>query len=109
MPTSVQFLGSDHARQPLTGKYASNLRDVAAWVGRNRFSVKKQKVRWQRPAVSSPSRNSAAHAAIDPSCSSWNCEPTIAEILSDSAVRAMMEADGVDPNELEAMLRRMVR
>jgi hypothetical protein len=34
-------------------------------------------------------------------------EPTITEILSDSIVRSLMRADGVDPNELEAMLRRM--
>jgi hypothetical protein len=34
-------------------------------------------------------------------------EPTIAEILSDSIVRSLMRADGVDPNELEAMLRRI--
>ena len=34
-------------------------------------------------------------------------EPTIAEILSDSIVRSLMRADGVDPNELKAMLRRM--
>jgi hypothetical protein len=34
-------------------------------------------------------------------------EPTIAEMLSDSIVRSLMRADGVDPNELEAMLRRM--
>jgi hypothetical protein len=36
-------------------------------------------------------------------------EPTIKEILSDSIIRAMMHADGVDPNELEAMLRRMAQ
>jgi hypothetical protein len=34
-------------------------------------------------------------------------EPTIAEILSDSIVRSLMRADGVDPNELGAMLKRM--
>jgi hypothetical protein len=34
-------------------------------------------------------------------------DPTITEILSDSIVRSLMRADGVDPNELEAMLRRM--
>ena len=33
-------------------------------------------------------------------------EPTLKEILSDSIVTALMEADGVDPHELEAMLRR---
>jgi hypothetical protein len=34
-----------------------------------------------------------------------NREPTIKEILSDSIIRAMMHADGVDPDQLEAMLR----
>jgi hypothetical protein len=32
-------------------------------------------------------------------------EPTIAEILSDSIVKAMMRADGVDPGMLERDLR----
>jgi hypothetical protein len=73
-------------------------------MGRNRFSVKKP-----RSTVSSPSRTSAVHGAIYAGCSNWNREPTIAEILSDSSVRAMMEADAVDPNELEAMLRRIAR
>jgi len=49
------------------------------------------------------------HAAINLDCSNWNREPTIAEIMSDSGVRAMMNADGVDPNGLEAMLRRIAR
>ena len=31
-------------------------------------------------------------------------EPTLEEMLSDSIVRAVMAADGVDPQELEAML-----
>ena len=34
-------------------------------------------------------------------------EPTLKELLSDSAVRAVMEADGVDPLLLEAQLRDM--
>jgi hypothetical protein len=34
-------------------------------------------------------------------------EPTIAEMLSDSMVRSLMKADGVDPCELEAMLRQI--
>jgi hypothetical protein len=34
-------------------------------------------------------------------------EPTIAEMLSDSIVVAMMAADGVDPVALEAQLRAM--
>jgi hypothetical protein len=33
-------------------------------------------------------------------------EPTLNGILSDSIVRAVMEADGVNPHELEVMLRR---
>src|SRR5262245_44082319 len=77
--------------------------------GRNRFSVKKPKLRLQMPAISSSSRISAVHVAINLGCSNWNREPTIAEIMSDSAVRAMMKADGVDPNELEAMLRHIAR
>ena len=36
-------------------------------------------------------------------------EPTIAEILSDSIVVAVMKADGVDPVALEAQLRSMAR
>jgi hypothetical protein len=32
-------------------------------------------------------------------------EPTLSEILSDPIVTALMEADGVDRGELEAMLR----
>ena len=31
-------------------------------------------------------------------------EPTLKEMLSDSVVRDVMEADGVDPQELAAML-----
>ena len=34
-------------------------------------------------------------------------EPTLSEILSDSIVKALMNADGVDPIALEAMLRQM--
>jgi hypothetical protein len=36
-------------------------------------------------------------------------EPTIAEMLSDSIVQAVMEADGVDPKRLEALLRSMAQ
>jgi carbamoylphosphate synthase small subunit len=32
-------------------------------------------------------------------------EPTLKEMLSDSIIQAVMEADGVDPRELAAMLR----
>jgi hypothetical protein len=34
-------------------------------------------------------------------------EPTLSEILSDSIVTALMNADGVDPTELETLLRQM--
>jgi hypothetical protein len=34
-------------------------------------------------------------------------EPTLKDILSDSIVRAVMDADGVDPRELKIMLRRV--
>ena len=36
-------------------------------------------------------------------------EPTLKGILSDSIVRAVMEADGVNPHELEVMLRRVAK
>jgi hypothetical protein len=36
-------------------------------------------------------------------------EPTLAEMLSDSIVLAMMAADGVDPIALEAQLRGMAQ
>jgi hypothetical protein len=39
----------------------------------------------------------------------WHREPTITEILSDSIVQALMDADGVDPKMLEAQLRHMAR
>jgi len=32
------------------------------------------------------------------------CEPTIRDLLSDPIIQAVMEADGVDPDELEADL-----
>jgi hypothetical protein len=38
-----------------------------------------------------------------------DCEPTLNWILSDCIVRAVMEADGVNPHELEAMLRRVAQ
>ena len=36
-------------------------------------------------------------------------EPTLNEILSDSITKAVMEADGVDPQELAAALRQARR
>jgi hypothetical protein len=36
-------------------------------------------------------------------------EPTLDEILSDSITKAVMEADGVDPQELAASLKQAVR
>lgn len=33
------------------------------------------------------------------------CELRLGDMLADSIVRAVMEADGVDPRELEAQLR----
>jgi hypothetical protein len=36
-------------------------------------------------------------------------EPTLPELLSDSIVKAVMKADGVDPTALEAQLRSMAR
>jgi len=37
----------------------------------------------------------------------WGGEPTLAEMLSDSIVKAVMAADGVDPEALAAQLRRV--
>jgi hypothetical protein len=38
----------------------------------------------------------------------WShCEPTLEEILSEPIFRAVMEADGVNPQELETMLRQV--
>jgi hypothetical protein len=39
----------------------------------------------------------------------YHREPTLNKILSDSIVRAVMEADGIDPQELEATLRQAGR
>jgi hypothetical protein len=41
----------------------------------------------------------------------FRCSPelTIKDVLSDSLVRAVMAADGVDPHELEATLREVAR
>jgi hypothetical protein len=36
-------------------------------------------------------------------------EPTIAELLSDPIVKAVMKADGVDPSALEAQLARIAQ
>jgi hypothetical protein len=36
-------------------------------------------------------------------------EPSLGEILSDSIVKALMKADGVDPQWLEALLRRIAQ
>ena len=35
----------------------------------------------------------------------YHREPTLDEIFSDSIVRAVMEADGIDPQQLAATLR----
>jgi hypothetical protein len=36
-------------------------------------------------------------------------EPTLEEILSDSIIKAVMKADGVDPQQLAAMLKEVGR
>jgi len=38
-----------------------------------------------------------------------NCEPTLGEILSDPATRALMRADGLKRRELETQLKEMGR
>ncbi len=37
------------------------------------------------------------------------CEPTLAEILSDPVIHAVMHADGIHPPTLEAELKAMAR
>jgi hypothetical protein len=44
-------------------------------------------------------------APSEPTC--WNAEPTLAEILSDPIVRALMDADGVEPHEIRTVLSRI--
>ena len=39
----------------------------------------------------------------------YDREPSLEEMLSDPIVRAMMDADGVDPLKLEAMLKEVGR
>jgi hypothetical protein len=39
--------------------------------------------------------------------SPWR-EPTLKELLSEPIIKALMDADGVDPTALEAMLRRII-
>jgi hypothetical protein len=46
---------------------------------------------------------------IESALSQSPSDPTVAEILSDSIVQALMEADGVDPEVLEAQLQSMAR
>jgi hypothetical protein len=49
-----------------------------------------------------------ARRCVNPT--SWSLrEPTIAEMLSDSIVMAVMAADGVDPVALEAQLRDLAK
>ena len=36
-------------------------------------------------------------------------EPSLEDILSDPIIRAVIDADGVDANELDAMLRQVAR
>jgi hypothetical protein len=39
----------------------------------------------------------------------YHREPTLKDMLSDSIIKALMEADGVDPHELEAALTQIGR
>src|SRR5262249_14312984 len=67
-----------------------------------------------RSASESPRSESPGHRALtsigrhvrSPTMNWHHREPTLDEILSDSIVRAVMEVDGVNPHELETMLRR---
>src|SRR5262245_66207256 len=65
----------------------------------------------------SPRSESPGHRALTfigrhvrtPTMNWHHREPTLDEILSDSIVRAVMEVDGVNPHELETMLRRVAQ
>jgi hypothetical protein len=46
-------------------------------------------------------------APLDTVRTAWNTEPTLAEILSDPIVRALMDADGVEPHDIKAVLNRI--
>jgi hypothetical protein len=38
-----------------------------------------------------------------------DAEPTLTDVLSDPVIQAVMAADGVDPGEVEALVRRVSR
>jgi len=38
-----------------------------------------------------------------------SCQPTLADTLADPMIKALMAADGVDPQELEDILRTVAR
>ena len=49
-----------------------------------------------------------ASSIVKEHCMTLNCrEPRLEEMLADPIVRAVMEADGVDPGELDAELRQI--
>src|SRR5262249_56581156 len=62
-------------------------------------------MQWKKAGV----RASVARLAVLLPMSCRCREATLEEIFSDPIVRALMEADGVDPDELEAMLRQVAR
>jgi hypothetical protein len=59
--------------------------------------------RWARETRTEDRRTEAEEIRMN-----WSYrEPTLDELLSDSLVKLVMKADGVDTGELEAMLRRV--
>jgi hypothetical protein len=48
----------------------------------------------------------ASNVRKEPSVSFWH-DPTLAELLSDPLVKAMMKADGVSRRELEALVKKV--
>jgi hypothetical protein len=63
--------------------------------------------------MSAASEAGAVHQAAVPQVSrvnmNWNGDPMLEDILSDSIVKAVMEADGVDPGGLRAMMQEVAR
>ena len=64
--------------------------------------------RWKRSGMPAPLPQLVVLAILALLPMNHSCrEAILKEILSDPVVQAVMEADGVDPGELEAMLRQV--
>src|ERR1017187_10332825 len=68
----------------------------------SRLSVRIGKRPW---CLSRSSKMRSASAGLS---GPWRGEPTLEELLSEPIITALMDADGVDRNELEVMLRQVL-